>query len=287
MIRSFLPWYLRIGAKLLISRLPFSYDFWSKIGFFRHGSMDDHFYVWSVLKKHSSVLNGTDNWKGLELGPGDSLLSAFLAPALGSSGLSLVDAGDFSHKDLDKYRREISEFLSIYPGSVVADLSKKSNVNNILKSVGSSYFTDGIASLGGLKENSYDLIYSHAVLEHVRSKEFKDTIKECFRLLKPDGVMSHVVDFKDHLGGGLNNMRFSSTLWEKEWFAYNSGFYTNRIRLSEMIQICEKVGFIVEIKDTKSWNLLPIKRTKLALEFKDLSDKDLLVSGAHLVMRCQ
>ena len=97
--------------------------------------------------------------------------------------------------------------------------------------------------------------------------------------------MSHVVDFKDHLGGALNNMRFSSSLWEKEWFASYSGFYTNRIRLQEMIAICEEIGFMVDVVNLERWDSLPIERKHLADEFTNLKDEDLKVSGAHLVMR--
>jgi hypothetical protein len=63
--------------------------------------------------------------------------------------------------------------------------------------------------------------------------------------------MRHVVDFKDHLGGGLNNMGFSSNLWEKEWFVSKREFYTNRIRLQEMIAICEDIGFKVVVYDVE------------------------------------
>ena len=93
-----------------------------------------------------------------------------------------------------------------------------------------------------------------------------------------------LVDFKDHLGGGLNNMRFPSSFWELNWFALESGFYTNRMRLSEIILICEEIGFTVHVKSSKRWTSLPIKRTQLASEFYDLSNDDLLTSGSHLVM---
>ena len=50
-------WRSRILAKIVLSNLPFSYSFWSKVGLFRHGSMDDSSYAWTVLKKHASILN--------------------------------------------------------------------------------------------------------------------------------------------------------------------------------------------------------------------------------------
>lgn len=277
-------WRTKVFAKLILSRLPFDYRLWSKMGLFRHGSMDDYSYAWSVLKKHASVLKKNSDWNAIELGPGDGLLSAFLAPALGSSGLTLVDAGDFAHKDWNLYKSQISQFLIANPLLDVADFTIEKKIKDTLESVGSSYYTEGLTSLKLLNTNSFDLIYSQAVLEHVRKHEFEDTISECYRLLKVGGMMSHVIDFKDHLGGESNNMRFSSSLWEKEWFAQNSGFYTNRIRLSQIISICENIGFTVEIKKKRYWNYQPIQHNKLALEFKNLSDDDLLVSGAHLIM---
>ena len=108
-------WRTKIFAKLILSRLPFDYRLWSKIGLFRHGAMDDYSYAWSVLEKHSSVLRKGSSWEGLELGPGDGLLSAFLAPAAGSTGLTLVDTGDFAHKDWSLYKKQVSQFFSIYP----------------------------------------------------------------------------------------------------------------------------------------------------------------------------
>jgi SAM-dependent methyltransferase len=283
--KIFFPWYVRLVAKVFLSRLPFSYGWWSRFGLFRHGAMDDFSYAWEVLQKHTSELKKSKGWRGLELGPGDGLLSAFLVPVLGSSGLTLVDAGDFSHKDVEQYRKQISRFSEVFPDASVIDFSEESDMDVILNSVGCSYHVNGLKSLQLLESNSFDLIYSQAVLEHVRRFEFEDMMLECYRLLHPDGIMSHVVDYKDHLGGGLNHMRFSSELWERDWFAEESGFYTNRMRMSEMIFICRGIGFDVDIRNVSYWKSLPIKRDHLAKEFHYFSDDELLVSGAHLVMR--
>jgi len=229
--------------------------------------------------------NKKNGWTGLELGPGDGLLSAFLAPALGSQGLTMVDSGDYAHKDVGRYHYQIQKFLESFPDLKLPDITMNHEINMMLSSVGGSYHSKGLSSLSGLKENSYDLIFSQAVLEHVRQNEFKDLMIECYRLLAPSGTMSHIVDFKDHLGGGLNNMRFSSYFWEKDWFASDSGFYTNRIRLQEIISICEDIGFVIEVDNLKRWCSLPIKRSQLAKEFRNLTDADLLISEAHLLMK--
>tara|TARA_Y100000591_G_C21849848_1_gene711002 strand:+ start:3560 stop:4435 length:876 start_codon:yes stop_codon:yes gene_type:complete len=277
-------WRIKILAKLILSRLPFNYRSWAKFGIFRHGAMDDFSYAWSVLKKHASELKIEKNWKALEMGPGDSVLSSLLAPALGSKGLILVDSGNFAHKDMSLYKKQIENFKKKYPALELPFISFEKDLDKMLSYVNGNYFYNGLQSLKMIKSSSLNLIFSQAVLEHVRRNEFEETMEQCFRLLKPSGIMSHVVDFKDHLGGGLNNLRFPSSLWEQDWFASESGFYTNRLKLSEMLSICENIGFKIKVISTSRWDNLPNKRAQLAKEFHKLSDDDLLISGSHLIM---
>jgi hypothetical protein len=122
------------------------------------------------------------------------------------------------------------------------------------------------------------------VLEHIRHSEFTPGVRELRRLLVTDGCVSHQVDLKDHLGGGLNNLRFPSQWWEADWLA-RSGFYTNRIRFSEMMRVFAVEGFNVERLATSRFESLPLPRASLAREFRSLSDDDLMVSGFHAVLR--
>ena len=283
--RNKVPWQLKIVAKLILSKLPFSYAQWSKIGFFRHGKMDSFNYAWNVLSRHRKQIPSEQlNWYGLELGPGDGILSALLAPALGSAGLTLLDSGDFADKDISKYHQQINEFSRKFNHHKLPNYSSCNNIDEILKYSGGAYYTKGLSSLKTLADYSFDIIYSQAVLEHVRRDEFSETMQQCRRLLKPNGVMSHVVDFKDHLGGGLNNLRISSDLWEQNWFALKSNFYTNRLRFSEIVKICEDSGFTLKTAEVSRYKVTPIKRKKLASEFSKLTDDDLSISEVHLVM---
>jgi hypothetical protein len=105
-----------------------------------------------------------------------------------------------------------------------------------------------------------------------------------WRVLKPDGVGVHRVDLADHLGGALNNLRFSEVLWEGQLFS-RSGFYTNRISFSKMLKIFDQAGFKCEVPRKATWDCLPTARSVLAKEFQALSDGDLIVSGFDLVIR--
>ena len=54
--------------------------------------------------------------------------------------------------------------------------------------------------------NSIDYIFSHSVIEHVRKFELNNLIDEMYRVLKPKGVVSHNINYKDHLDESLNNL---------------------------------------------------------------------------------
>lgn len=286
-IKSLLPWQAKIIAKMALSRLPVSYRLWSGLGLFRHGAMDDYSYAWGILKKHSAIVQSVKDWRGLELGPGDGLLSCLLAPALHSSGLTLLDVGDYAHRDINRYKAQIDKFIEANPEVDLPDYSSAVDISTLLEQGNGHYLCGGLASLQLLEAESFDLIFSQAVLEHIQRMEFPAMMYQCYRLLKPNGVMSHVVDFRDHLGGGLNNLRIPSKVWERPWFAARSGFYTNRLRLSEIKKMCEQAGFLVEVQEKQLWSAPPIQRAMLAPEFTGLTDEDLSVSGAFLIMRRQ
>ena len=63
---------------------------------------------------------------------------------------------------------------------------------------------------------------------------------------------SHAIDLKDHLNYSLNNLRFTDKLWETEFFV-NSGFYTNRLSISDITNIYKNIGFRITIMNKLTW----------------------------------
>ncbi len=139
-------------------------------------------------------------------------------------------------------------------------------------------------SLKAISDQSVDFIWSQAVLEHIRLHEFEETMNELRRVLRTDGVCSHRVDLKDYLGGGANNLRFGSYLWEADWMT-SSGFYTNRIRFKEMMTIFENTGFDAQITNMNKWSEVPISREKLVREFREIDNENLLISGFNVILK--
>jgi SAM-dependent methyltransferase len=279
-----IPWWLKIGAKLVLSRLPFGYAVWQKLGMFRHGAMDTSDYALGVFDAHMAQSGLLGQLRGktiLELGPGDSISTAIIAAAYGARAI-LVDAGRFVRTDVAPYRL-LARILS-ENGLPPPDLSSAQSIDEILDQCDAMYLSDGLRGIKQLETGSVDLIFSQAVLEHVRRGEFLETMLECRRILKPTGVSSHRVDLRDHLGGALNNLRFSEKLWESEFFA-SSGFYTNRIQYSQMLALCLKAGFKVDTVHPRHWETLPTPRNKFSKMFQSLPDEELCVSGFDVLLR--
>lgn len=280
------PWQIKIAAKLALARLPGGARPWHRAGLFRHGAMTRPDYALKVLRGHlaRAGLGPGDlaGAVGLELGPGDSLASALILRCFGAAGCLLVDADDYASRDLAGYRALAG--LLRREGFEPPPLDDLESADALLRRCGARYLTRGLDSLRGLPDASVDFMWSQAVLEHVRRHQFLETLRELCRILKPGGVASHRVDLGDHLGGALNNLRFSERLWESQTFA-GSGFYTNRIQLSEMLGLFERAGFAVELLDCRRWERLPTPVSRLAPPFRALPERELAVKGFDVLLR--
>lgn len=274
------PWWTKIGAKMVLSRLPLGYRLWARLGMFVHGNMTRPEYAYAIFAKHHRLMTKRATFTCLELGPGDSLFTAMIAPAFGGTKTYLVDTGNYASRDPRLYAA-MGDLLCEKTGSAAPRFT---SLYEMLSRNSATYLTEGLASLRGIPDKSVDLILSNAVLEHVRKKEFPSMIREFRRILRDDGVCSHQVDLQDHLDQALNNLRFSERAWESAFFT-RSGFYTNRIRFEEMLTILRSAGFTVEVSEIARWESVPTPRHKLAPEFAALDDDDLRVKSFFVVLR--
>ena len=283
-LRARIPWYAKILIKIILARIPIDYNYWKRRRLFRHGDMDRPAYAYDLYKTHYGRVNFPRKDRGfiaLELGPGDSLFSALIAYAFNAASIYLVDVGRYVRDDVVQYQLMI-DFLTDHNLSI-PDIKGKGSIYEFLEALNAHYEVEGIKSLQKISDRTIDFVWSHAVLEHVRRDKFLETLCELRRILRMDGVCSHRIDLKDHLGGGLNNLRFSTSFWESD-FISQSGFYTNRIRFNEMFEFFKIAGFDVEVLNIDRWPQLPTPRNKLSVEFRQLEENDLLVSGFDVVL---
>jgi SAM-dependent methyltransferase len=268
------------------------YALWRRLGLFKHGKMHDPEYAYGIYRRHfdrAGVQTLGRTFTQLELGPGDSLLSALVGRALGAERTIQVDVGPFASLELQPYRDAAAllarQGLAVPPpAKELLDAPHNASVLDLVAAVGGEYHTDGLTSLQQIPSCSVDFVFSNAVLEHVRYHEMEPLLAEIRRVLRPDGTCSHRIDLRDHLGGRLNNLRFSHAVWESPLMA-ESGFYTNRIRFGQFVTKFEEAGFDVHSLAVDRWDALPTPREKIASGFQNLDEDDLLVSGFDVLLR--
>jgi SAM-dependent methyltransferase len=280
-----MKWALKIVAKLLIARLPVPYAVWKSVGVFRHGRMDSVDYPLKIFDLHlqraypqglppRSVI--------LELGPGDSIASAMIGCAYGVKCTYLVDVGSFANKNVAFYQSLASNMRRRRIN--IPDLAGAASFEDVLHICNAQYLTNGIPSLRQIPTGSIDFVWSHSVLEHVRKNELGRVLQELKRVLKPDALSSHNIDFQDHLDGALNNLRFSDRVWESSFFA-TSGFYTNRIPAVTMHGLFKKAGFEIRQEGFGKWPALPTPRKSMHADYQRYRDEDLINRTSHLLLK--
>ena len=130
-----------------------------------------------------------------------------------------------------------------------------------------------------IKHESLDMILSQAVLQHV--DDLSSTYISMSNWLKPNGLLSHEIDFKS-MG--------SSDTWYGHWeysdFEWKiirgkKLFYINREPHSTHIKFLNRNNFKI-VCDHKTIFETKIDRKKLAKRFENLQNEDLTISSAFI-----
>lgn len=281
-----LPWWAKLSAKLVLARLPISYRMWRKLKLFRHGEMNDPGRAIRTFEKYyqraceRAII--PQSFTVLELGPGDSILSGLAARSMGASQVWLVDAGAFAETDLAACHR--TQTLLKHTGHIDLDLADAKSIDEVLRRANLIYLTRGTASLTEIPDASIDFFWSQVVLEHVPYKEFPEFLRQLRRVVKPQGIGVHSIDFRDHLSNALNNLRFSHAIWESQIFR-NSGFYTNRIRPSSMLTYFKDANFNAEVVASTYWPKIPTSRSVMSPSFSRLPEDELRLAEYEVILR--
>lgn len=100
-----------------------------------------------------------------------------------------------------------------------------------------------------LATNSFDCHISYTVLEHVPVVALKEIFQEGRRLLRPDGLFVHCIDFTDHFAHSdttvpsVNFLQFSESKWDR--LAGNRYMYHNRLRVDEFRKLLDELDLKV------------------------------------------
>lgn len=278
-------WLIKIFLKIIFSRLPIKHYIWKKIGIFRNGGMNREEYSKKIFYGHLEDLRAIKKIKNpsiMEIGPGDGIATAIYARKYKSPKVYLIDKEDYADKNISVYLKIIKSLDNNLLSKI--DYRNIKNINDLLSTFNAYYLIEGINSLKKIESESIDYLFSHSVMEHIRLYEVDEYIFEMNRVLKEGGLISHNINYKDHLDESLNNLRFPEKIWESDFFA-KSGFYTNRIPAVEMHKKFSNSGFKLIWENFGAWEKLPLKRKYIDRKFKKYSDQELCKCTSSFVGR--
>ncbi|MBI5787656.1 MAG: methyltransferase domain-containing protein [Candidatus Schekmanbacteria bacterium] len=278
-------------------------------------------YCYSVWLRHLKMAcqNGLTSYPEVvaELGPGNSLgtgLAALIAGANAYYALDVVEYAGNKQRNIEifeelvelfKKRTEIPDetafprlrpYLDSYefPGQILSEehlawalhpdrigsiKNALLNLNNISGHGIKISFYAPWYDTKVIKNESVNLIFSQAVLEHV--DDLTSTYEALYRWLKPGGFMSHEIDFKSHGTAKEWNghWKYSDIAWKL--IRGKRPYLINRQPYLTHLNLLQKSNFNIlcnlKIKDHSG-----IRRNRLALRFKNMSEDDLTTRGVFI-----
>lgn len=282
------------------------------------GGTDSARYCYSVWMRHlvqanANHLNARPSVIA-ELGPGDSLGIGLAALLSGSSMYFAFDVMEFGSTqrnlvifdelvDLFKSRAPIpgpDEFSKIKPllnsyafpaelldETRMAESLSESRLAAIRASVADPRCERSLIRYcvpwndsNIIESGSVDLIFSQAVLEHV--DDLGETYRAMELWLASDGYMSHQVDFKCHHTANDWNGHWTHSDLRWRLIRGRLTYLLNRQPYSVHLKLLAEHGFRVVSSQTVSTETM-IKRDVLAPRFSQLTDEDLVTSGAYFL----
>ena len=184
----------------------------------------------------------------------------------------------------------------------VEGLRWEPKIENALKALHADSLVMKSRSSVPLPDSSFDLCHSGGALEHYKPDDLALFFKECFRVLRPGGIASHVLDHRDHLYHADKKIDFLSHLSLSEpmynLLLGNALTYHNRLLPGQVMTLFEEAGF--ELIKVRRMVLNPqryvpdeevagcqagISRSRLAKRFHTMPEIDLHTAAAHYLYR--
>lgn len=164
-------------------------------------------------------------------------------------------------------------------------------IEDVHERFGIEYLAPLDARATGLETGSIDVVTSTFTLEHVPGVDIPPIFRECARILRDDGVLSAVIDLKDHYSyfdknlSAFNFLRYSPRLWSLLDTSLQS---VNRVRYPEYLEMFAQ-GDLEIVEDTPEppteQDVLDIRRMPIAEAFVRFTPDELGVRSMRVVAR--
>lgn len=162
------------------------------------------------------------------------------------------------------------------------------DLDAFLEAFGIEYRAPADARATGLSGESVDCVTSTSVLEHVPAHDIEAILTECWRILRPGGVCSFIIDLDDHFSRydksipANNFLRYAP----RRWSLFNPGVaYQNRLRYPDYRDLFDRSDFEVVFDFHRASGFKRLAPQELHEDFRHYSAADIAVSYAHVVLR--
>jgi SAM-dependent methyltransferase len=189
-------------------------------------------------------------------------------------GPMLAEGFDLSASELKRAR------------SLIEAILKVESFDELYKLLGFEYVVESSGSLAQFPGDSFQLVVSGGVLEHVQREALPTLVGEMRRILKPGGWAVHSIDTADHLEHYDRSvspklyLTFSEPAWRR--FFENEVQYINRVQRGEWLELFKSNGFELIEEDARR---VDISQLKLAERYVHMNKGDLECTVLRLALQ--
>jgi hypothetical protein len=298
-------WKLKLIVQFILSRMPLgeklNYKFQQLNN--SHNAEETKKKIFGLLEviKNTEKYQSVQNASVVEIGTGWQPIYSLLIYLLGARIIYSYDHVRHVRFDLttmiiqciEKSMDEISE-ITFVPKSILVKRLKVikdcSSLEELFSKSNIIYIAPGDASKTDLENDTIDIIFSYAVLEHISKEIIFDLILESKRILKESGFTIHIIGLHDHYADfdkkitKVNFLKFSEFWWA--FFNHNKISYHNRLREKQFMKIFEQLGAKVISVENRidPDDLIELKNMKIDKSFQGMSFEELAIHRSEIIM---
>jgi predicted SAM-dependent methyltransferase len=186
-------------------------------------------------------------------------------------------------KMLDKTTADNTQRVSAH--RLISQILEVDKYQDIYELLGFEYVIDPEGILRLFEDESFDLVISRGVMEHVSAKDTSEFVSGIARVLKPGGYSVHSINIRDHLYQYDNAVSQKQYLQYSDWvwraFFQNDVQYINRIQRSDWLALFKKVGLMLVEENVEEVDLSGVR---VAKAYQQRYDKDDLRCGGLAIV---
>ena len=170
--------------------------------------------------------------------------------------------------------------------SIIAEILKVKSFDQLYELLGFEYVVESSGSLRQFQNDSFQLVVSGGVLEHVKRDALPNLIAETRRILRPGGWAVHSIDTADHLEhydrtvSPKMYLSFSEETWRR--LCENEVQYINRLQRGEWLELFKAHGFELIEEEARR---VDVSRLRLAERYVHMDKGDLECTVLRLALR--